>query len=327
MLPFASLHRTERRRPSGFTLIELLVVIAIIAVLIGLLLPAVQRVREAANRLSCQNNLKQIGLALHNYHDTNGVLPSNVRPTTVSTVRVRWATYLLPYLEQQNLWNNYDTTVNWSDPKNRPVVSTRVKTYECPSSPQPNRQDGALELNWAPIVAVSDYASIYRVDPRLVTLGLADVAGEGVIGKNTTLRFADITDGLSNTLHVTESAGRPQIWRLGKQFGTVPVDQVNGGGWCRPATEIAALVGSDASGTVFPGPYALNVTNGEDLGPTYPHPYYGVDGTGQIYSFHSGGVNTLFVDGHVSFLTQNTSIRVLGRLVTRSGGETVSGDY
>jgi prepilin-type N-terminal cleavage/methylation domain-containing protein/prepilin-type processing-associated H-X9-DG protein len=321
------LDRTKAR--PAFTLIELLVVIAIIAILIGLLLPAVQKVREAANRMSCQNNLKQLGLGLHNYHDANNALPGNVRPDAVSTVRVRWSTYLLPYLEQDNMYRNVNLSLNWHTPANLPVFGSRLKVVECPSAPNGQVVDGAPDTSppWTQIVANGDYSGFYGVDPQLVTLGLVDSAsagvGNGAISKTTKLRFADFTDGLSNTLHLTESAGRPDLYRNGrlirKANGT---DRVNGGGWCRPATELFILRGSSADGTIIPGPVAVNATNGEALG-TYPHPFYNVDGTGQVYGFHSGGVNALFGDGSVRFVQQGINIRTLARLVTRNGGEVV----
>jgi prepilin-type processing-associated H-X9-DG protein len=163
------------------------------------------------------------------------------------------------------------------------------------------------------------------VDPQLYTLGLVDQSSakvdNGAISKTTKLSFGSFPDGLSNTLHLTESAGRPNVWRNGKLVITANGNnRVNGGGWCRPASELNVLRGSSADGTTFPGQYAINVTNGEALG-TYPHPFYNVDGTGQIYGFHSGGVNTLFGDGSVRFLRQNIGIRTLAAVVTRNGGE------
>src|SRR5262249_13803854 len=102
-----------KKHSAGFTLIELLVVIAVIGVLVGLLLPAVQKVRESANRSSCSNNLKQIGLALHSYHDTKGYFPGNHRPPANNAIRERWFTKILPYLDQGNIWKSYDETTNW----------------------------------------------------------------------------------------------------------------------------------------------------------------------------------------------------------------------
>jgi len=126
----------------GFTLIELLVVIAIIAVLLGLLLPAVQKVREAANRMACTNNLKNLGLALHNYHGDHGKFPPGAvgpfgaaLPQFAGLKQHALGTYLLPYVEQEALAKQYSWDVSWFDPPNQPVVNTQLKIWQCPSAP------------------------------------------------------------------------------------------------------------------------------------------------------------------------------------------------
>ena len=317
---------TTRRR--GFTLIELLVVIAIIAILIGLLLPAVQKVREAAARMSCSNNLKQLGLAFHNYHDANQSLPSNIRPDAVSTVRVRWATYLLPYIEQDNLYRTVNLNVNWHLQPG--AFGTRLKGFECPSAPNGAVIDGAPDTGWTQIAANGDYSGFYGVSPELFSLGLVPQSSVGIdnggISKTQKLNFGNFTDGLSNTLQLTESAGRPDLYRNGKKvLAATGINRVNGGGWCRPATELFLLRGSSADGLTFPGSTAINATNGEVLR-TYPHPLYNTDGTGHIYGFHTGGVNALYGDGSVRFLKASTGIAVLAATVTRNGGETAIAD-
>jgi len=339
------------RSKLGFTLVELLVVIAIIGVLVGLLLPAVQAAREASRRNSCENNLHQIGVALHNFNDANGHLPSNLRPPGQTTApRVAWATFLLPFFEQQGLYDKYDQTQNWSAAAavspyliaNSVLVGTRLSIYECPSSPNPDRldndpqtQDGNTNLA---ICAPTDYGSITHVERTLINTGLTDpYAGTGVMNgampKNTKPRLNDITDGLSNTILVAESAGKPALWEKRVRIDPLKVEtdettghKVNGGGWCRPASDFS-LNGSTWDGTSQPGPCAINCTNGHDVGADTTYPFeapYGSNGTGETYSFHPAGANILFADSSVHFIQEKVNIQLYARLVTRDQSEQVS---
>ncbi len=324
----------SRRR--GFTLVELLVVIAIIGILVALLLPAVQMAREAARRTQCSNNLKQMGVAAHTFHDSLRKLPASLRPAGNTPLpRVAGHTFLLPYLEQSVLFDKYDQTVNWSHINNLPITSTQVPTFQCPSSPEFRRFDGDPQItstntNYSQVqVAVTDYSPTIGVDPRLLTqLGLVDYSGVGILPKNGEPRLADVTDGLSNTIMYAESAGRPAVYRKGKrQWGVTPGNRVNGGGWCRPASDFS-LDGSTYDGVSTPGPCALNCTNGEDIGAqTFPYPYYGSEGTSEAYAFHPNGALFTFGDGSVRFIQENINIREFARLITRSQGEPTSGNY
>jgi prepilin-type N-terminal cleavage/methylation domain-containing protein/prepilin-type processing-associated H-X9-DG protein len=330
--------RQRLRTRNAFTLVELLVVIAIIATLMAILLPAVQKVREAANRTKCQNNLRQIGIGLHNFHDAKGYFPGNTRPSGLKSVRERWFTRLLPFIEQGNLYQYYDETTNWDSPNNLVVTSVRLPVAQCPSTPLPNRQDIDEALGFAnPDVAVTDYAGIYGLWPTFLTAnGITQPNPLGVLSKidGVNVSFSDVTDGASQTIHIVESAGRPYVYQNGQVVSlNIFQDQVLGGAWSRPASDIWIIGFADKQGTIPGGPYTINAANGIDTAGQYPSQApsgvpTGTDGTGQIYSFHAGGANALFVDGSVHFLDQDPvnglPPGILGALVTRSGGELYS---
>ena len=293
------------RRHRAFTLIELLVVIAIIAILLALLLAAVQKVREAANRVACANNLKQIGLALHNYHDANRKFPPGAVGVTTGPFHGN-VQFFLPYIEQQRLAAQYSWQVDWFHWDNQPVVSRPLKVLQCPSA-APNRE----QKDFDPMVdgkvgACSDYAAIREVPPELVDSGWVSrpAIRDSVFTTNSSTRMTDITDGTSNTLLYAEDAGRPQLWRDGRP---VPGELVSGGPW---ATRTLIWGTASDRGTP-PWPCAINCSNNRE-----------------IYSFHPGGANVVMADGSVHFLQEGISIRVLAALVTRAGGEVVpAGDF
>ncbi len=318
------MNRLSISRTRGFTLVELLVVIAIIGTLVALLLPAVQAAREAARRSQCTNNLKQLALAAHNFHDTNNKFPSSVRPAGLTPLpRIAGLTFLLPFIEQQAAYDLYDKTKNWHDVVNLPVTSNPIPVFTCPSAPDPKRKDGLPEANpWqANLVAVTDYSPTIGVDQRLKAAGLVGESGAGILTKNGEPRMSDVTDGLSNTILYAESAGRPYVYRRGKRFGDLPGNRVNAGGWSRPASDFS-VDGSSWDGATLPGPCAINCTNGEDVGSSvFPLPYYGSEGTAEAYAFHPGIAIFAIGDGSVRPIAEDISIREFARLVTRGGNE------
>ena len=292
--------RTTRRR-RGYTLIELLVVIAIIAVLIALLVPAVQKVREAANRVACANNLKQLGLGLLNYENVNKKFPPG-NWTGPPGRNHGWAVYILCYIEQDGLAKRYQWDLWSADPLNQPVVAHPLAIFQCPSAPEQDRYMtfGAFQNNGKG--ACGDYAPTFSVDPVLVAQRLIPPAADygGVLMPNQMTRFHEITDGTSNTIALTEDAGRPRLWQAGR-----PGDDqtVLGGPWQAYNNGII-LKGSRWDGTGGWGPCPINCTNDRE-----------------VYGFHTGGANAVFADGHVQFLPASMSIQTLAALITRSGRE------
>lgn len=187
------------RSPKGFTLVELLVVIAIIGVLVALLLPAVQSAREAARRMQCSNNVKQISLAMHNYHDTTSMFP----PSRVNITQLSSHAMLLPYIEQQTIADRIDFTVAWNHANNAVARGTNVPTFTCPSDPQTEVPLGWAGNNYRINQGVVILYGLPPTDPSDPNYGMPAPNGVAMLDKKIT--FASITDGTSNTAAWSEA--------------------------------------------------------------------------------------------------------------------------
>jgi prepilin-type N-terminal cleavage/methylation domain-containing protein/prepilin-type processing-associated H-X9-DG protein len=304
---------TRRCRRAGFTLIELLVVIAIIAILIGLLVPAVQKVREAAARATCQNNLKQLGLAYHGYADQNkGSLPPSAYNGQTSTpYAAGWGLFLLPHIEQQPLFSRYTFNAPFfyvnaaAGIDNQAVANTSLSLMECPSAPpRPPYTFTFFGVSWQ--AAPSDYSLLASVNQQLLTaLGLSAASNKGALQVARKTSLTSITDGTSNTFLLVEIAGRSNLWQNGADAGTTVSFSFTGlGGWADASSGQSIFYGSSADGLTRVGTAGINASN-----------QYG------LYAFHAGGANALWCDGSVRFLGAGTDIAVLAALVTKAGGE------
>jgi len=307
----------------AFTLIELLVVIAIIAILIGLLLPAVQKVREAASRMKCSNNLKQMGLALHNYHDTNNKFPMGQRYGVGGVGSANWRVEIFPFMELDNLYKS----LNRDDVYNSAVLSSLVvPTYKCPSLALPETQPASWVTWWSNHShMVPSYQGIMGAYPDpsgAASYSASNYGGwwcnNGMLLWNESTNFSSCTDGTSNTIIVAEQSGRVQ------NCSYASGDARNGyytpwGSVTNGSAKGVSSCGTGGCGDLWGmgltcNAYAIN----SQTCPAGAGFSWG--GNTILNSTHSGGINVLLTDGSVRFLTSSVDFNVFQAACARNDG-------
>lgn len=321
-----------RCRRFAFTLVELLVVIAIIGVLVALLLPAVQAAREAARRMQCTNNLKQLGLSLHNFHDINKRFPPAhedlaTSPSTKTKWACSWMPRILPFIEQQSLFQLYRFDRHWTDAAtndnatNGPIKKN-LKAFLCPSAPARNTRPPNANRGSTDYAATTEreYPNPFLNAAEASAVAQGDSNFIGILGHDVLLqvsplavspanrRMATITDGTSNTFLLAECAGRNTYWWMGQRQPNTAAN----GPWAAPAARLQ-IGGCSPTNRNYPqsnnvaGPRAVNCINHKE-----------------IYAFHPSGANMLMADGSVHLVSTNLSINIAYALLTRDRGETIT---
>lgn len=339
------------RNRSGFTLIELLVVIAIIAVLIGLLVPAVQKVREAANRAKCTNNLKQLGLALHGYHDVNSGFPSGKGPSFPGApVYARWSIHsrLLPFIEHDNLYKSIDFTkppetpgmegvINfmpaWQNPGrvNADASRTAVSTFICPSDPTNAPSDWAGQNNYYANQGVQFLCDLTESQPSTIAPGESP---NGPLYYLSKTRMADITDGMSNTVVFSEKMRGQGVPNPKTDMKVMSVQSTLDGAYntCNSLNPVTATPLTSKQGyswvmgemccTTYNHVSLPNSTSCASTG--FPGNMSNMAMVIPPSSAHTGGVNVLVGDGSTKSVVNTVSLAAWRAMGTSRGGEVIS---
>ncbi|WP_437231009.1 DUF1559 domain-containing protein [Planctomicrobium sp. SH661] len=315
----------------GFTLIELLVVIAIIAVLIALLLPAVQQAREAARRSQCKNNLKQLGLAFHNYVDVHRILPPGGIGTTLQTNISSFWLNLLPFIEQTIIFSKYQfiATAQDSATNQNLMASLRSELFFCPSTPCPRFSKAPAQLANAPQPTYAGIAGV--VDSRAISVERGLVNGNGVLPPNKAVKLAEITDGTSNTIMMGEQSDfgydsnkTPSEMRSGGVFSIVA--SCNGNGTPGEATTWAGNQTYNMTTIRYPLNHKIYTTDRAlGIGNTTPDSAGG-ETNKPIQSIHAGGAHVLVCDGSVRFASQSIDFDLFKILAQRASNQ-VPGEW
>jgi len=292
----------------GFTLIELLVVIAIIGVLIALLLPAVQAAREAARRMQCRNNLRQMGIALHNYHDTNGSFPSGV----VAQTCAHWSGLLLPQLEQVPLYDTIEWNGQWNSPDtpNGRACSLVLPMFRCPSSAVPDHMSSGGISQRVPCTYLACASGILTRESSDPRIGLHN---DGVFFVDSKVAIADIFDGTSNTVAIGEALCRFDITAPDVTSLVQWVDHWYIGSpevYRSPYTELSEALGSTgvAINTVLSSDSDIYIDEKELC----------------FSSYHANSAQVLYCDGHTTVVSSGVDRSIWNSIGTRSGSEIFS---